>query len=146
MEQAKCFVELNEILKHLDDKYLDKIPVEVRNSISEGKDREYKWTYDESKKLSEQKINRKTIAMLSYLNMEYLLNDEQRELMKEIHYQNDKKINLCKQDNNIAKLDIKNEENITNDVVQAPLPIEAEPPKWYKKISEFFKCILKKRD
>lgn len=85
MENAKCLVELDEIFKYLEDNDLKKIPYDIRKAISEKKDKEYEWKYDETKDLSQQKINRKTIAMLSYLNMEYLLDEEQKKLMKKIH-------------------------------------------------------------
>lgn len=147
MEQEKCLVELDEILKHLDSKYLDKIPIDIRNSISEGKNRKYNWTYDENKKLNEQKINRKTIAMLSYLNMEYLLNDEQKELMKEIHYQNEKKFNLSKQNNNnISNLENKEIEHHIENATQVNMLVKTQPTKWYEKIMNFFKSRLKNKN
>ena len=40
---------------------------------------------DETKPLKDQNVSRDTIAFLAYLNMEYLLNDEQKELMQQIH-------------------------------------------------------------
>ena len=92
MEYEKCLVELDEIFKYLNDDDKKNIPYEIRKAIHEKKDKNYNWTYDESKKLNEQNINRKTIAMLSYLNMEYLLNDEQKTLMEELHKFNEKKI------------------------------------------------------
>ena len=92
MEYEKCLVELDEILKYLENEDKKKIPSEIRKAIHEKKDKKYNWTYDESKNLNEQNINRKTIAMLSYLNMEYLLNDEQRKLMEELHQFNEKNI------------------------------------------------------
>ena len=92
MEYEKCLVELDEILKYLDLEELNKIPVEIRKVINEKKDKQYKWNYDEAKPLKEQNINRKTIAMLSYLNIKYLLNEEQINLMKELHQFNETKI------------------------------------------------------
>jgi len=88
----KCLVELDEILKHLSYEDLEKIPYDIRKSIEDEKDKSYIWIYDEYKKLSEQNISRKTVAMLSYLNMEYLLDKEQRNLMKKIHDTNEKKM------------------------------------------------------
>lgn len=85
MEYEKCLVELDEILNHLRKEDLIKIPYEIRNAIKEQKDSTYKWTYNEAKNLNEQNMNRKTIAMLSYLNMEYLLDKEQKKIMKEFH-------------------------------------------------------------
>lgn len=107
MENAKCLVQLDEILNYLSKNNLEKIPYEIRNSIKQLKDKEYVWKYDESKALKEQKLDRKTIAMLSYINMEYLLNKEQKEHMEKIHRINEQKLEKEKQDkynqNNIFK-------------------------------------------
>ena len=92
MEYERCLVELDEILKYLSDEDKNNIPYEIRKAIHEKKDKKYNWNYDESKPLSQQNINRKTIAMLSYLNMEYLLNEEQKKLMEEVHKLNEQKI------------------------------------------------------
>ena len=92
MEYKKCLVELDEILNYLKDEDLRKIPYDIRKAINEKKDKQYNWHYDESKDLYEQNINRKTIAMLSYINMEYLLSKEQKVLMEELHRFNEKKI------------------------------------------------------
>ena len=89
MEYTKCLVELDEILEHLNDEELKKIPYEIRNSIKDNKDKQYHWTYDKTKKLNEQKMDRMTIAMLSYLNMEYLLNKRQKEFMEKLHRLNE---------------------------------------------------------
>ena len=91
MDYRKCLVELDEILKYLNDDEKKNIPYEIRKAIHDEKDKNYNWSYDESKTLNEQNINRKTIAMLSYLNMEYLLNEEQKKLMEELHEFNEKK-------------------------------------------------------
>ena len=92
MEYKKCLVELDEILNYLKDEDLRKIPYDIRKAINEKKDKQYNWHYDESKDLYEQNINRKTIAMLSYINIEYLLSKEQKVLMEELHRVNEKKI------------------------------------------------------
>ena len=91
MEYKKCLVELDEILKYLRQEDLAKIPEEIRKAIKEKKDMQYNWEYDESKELKDQNINRKTIAMLSYLNMEYLLNKEQKRFLEELHMANENK-------------------------------------------------------
>lgn len=122
MEYTKCLVELDEILNYLSVEYLERIPLEIRNSIKKQKDKEYSWKYDETKELKEQKLDRKTIAMLSYLNMEYLLNEEQKEFMQNLHKLNEQKLEKEKQEkyntenlfknrttNTIPKTEISNE-------------------------------------
>ena len=91
MNDNQCLVELDAVLEQLSHNDLNKIPLEVRNAIKEAKDKEYLWEYDRTKTLGEQNLNRKTIAMLEYLNMEYLLSREQKLLMQKIHDYYDKK-------------------------------------------------------
>ena len=48
-------------------------------------------SFDETKELKDQNLSRDTIIILSHLNMEYLLNEEQKKLMEQIHEFNEKK-------------------------------------------------------
>ncbi len=89
--EAECLVEVDSVLYQLDPNELKKIPLEVRDAINEFKSLEYVWLYDESKPLLEQKLRRESVAMLSYINMKYLLDDEQRKLMDEMHIVNEYK-------------------------------------------------------
>ena len=88
---SKRFVEVDEILKYLLEADYNIIPTNVINYIKNNKDKTYTWKYDTSKKLKDQNVSDDTIAILSYLNMEYLLNPEQQEFMRKLHYLNDKK-------------------------------------------------------
>ncbi|MBE5822386.1 MAG: hypothetical protein E7311_07380 [Clostridiales bacterium] len=113
IEYNKRLVEVDEIINHLPPEDLLKIPEQVRKNIKDKKDKTYKWNYDETKKLSQQNLNRDTVAILSYLNTQYLLNDEQKELIKKIHEYNQEKkkqsINI-KNTKDMFKMDI-NENN-----------------------------------
>lgn len=142
MEYEKCLVELDEIFKYLKDEEKRNIPYEIRKAIKEKKDKHYHWNYDESKTLNEQNINRKTIAMLSYLNMEYLLNEKQKKLMEEIHKFNEKKIEKEKSEKYNPDSIFKN--NIKYDKKEEVALAEVEERKWYEKIFSFIKKILKK--
>jgi len=94
LEYDKRLVEIDEILNYLSKADLEKIPEDVRQAIKENKNNEYVWKYDETKPLKEQDISRDTIILLSYLNMEYLLNEKQKELMEQIHKENEKKVEV----------------------------------------------------
>lgn len=142
MKYEKCLVELDEIFKYLKDEEKRNIPYEIRKAIKEKKDKHYHWNYDESKTLNEQNINRKTIAMLSYLNMEYLLNEKQKKLMEEIHKFNEKKIEKEKSEKYNPDSIFKN--NIKYDKKEEVALAEVEERKWYEKIFSFIKKILKK--
>ena len=91
IDYEKRLVEVDEVLSYLSEEDLNKIPEDIRNLIKENKDQNYKWEFDETKELKDQNLNRDTIIILSYLNMEYLLNEEQKKLMEQIHEYNEKK-------------------------------------------------------
>lgn len=86
---GKRLVEVEEILNYLPIDDYNKIPEEIINVIEDNKDKNYIWKFDETKKLKDQDIPNDTIAILSYLNMEYILNDEQKEFMNKVHRLND---------------------------------------------------------
>lgn len=90
MEYKKCLVEVDEVLGYLVEEDLNKIPIEVRQGIKNEKDKQYIWKYDETKNLNDQNLSREAIAILSYLNMEYMATKEQKELLEKMHEYNDK--------------------------------------------------------
>lgn len=124
VDYNKRLVEVDEILNYLSEDDLSKIPEDVRKAIKENKDKNYTWYCDETKPLKEQNISRDTIAFLAYLNMEYLLDENQKKLMKQMHELNQKKLEAKKrekynvndlfEDSNLKKEKIEVRENIHN--------------------------------
>ena len=109
------------------------------NSISKYKDSEYTWKYNIDKPLADQKLNEYTLPVLAYLNGEYLLNKDQKELIEKFYVKNDgeKKpeteqqndmltsVNTFVQQNSVSNLtnnEAKNEEN----VVKKEIPVAEE--------------------
>lgn len=85
VDYNKRLVEVDVILNHLSESDYNKIPEDVLQLIKDNMDKKYTWVFDESKPLKEQNVSRDTIAFLSYINMEYLLNDKQKEYMQKLH-------------------------------------------------------------
>lgn len=96
VDYNKRLVEVDEILNYLSEEDLSKIPEDIRQLIKDNKDKEYVWEYDDTKPLKDQNLSRDTIAFLSYLNMEYLLNEQQKEYMQQLHELNEKKLEEAK--------------------------------------------------
>ena len=143
MKINENLVELEEVLLNLNDVEKNKIPNEVFEYIKENKDNDYKFKYDCSKNLDEQNLERTTIIMLSYLNMKYLLNDEQRKLMEEIHELNQKKVD---QINNKFQRDLddifKQKERVLNDKKCLPKEnalVVTKKVSWFEKLLKFFR-------
>ena len=143
MEYEKCLVELDEVLNHLSKEDLEKIPKDIRNDIKEEKNKDYIWEYDEKKELKEQNLNRKTIAMLSYLTMEYLLNEKQKEYMKKMHELNEQKVEKEKLEKYNPDDLFKNRKsnNIQNEVAL----VKVEEKRWYQKIFETIRKFLRSK-
>ncbi len=148
MEYSKCLVELDEVLNYLVEEDLEKIPVDIRDSIKQEKSKDYKWEYDITKPLNEQNLNRKTIAMLCYLNMEYLVNEEQKKLLEEMHRFNEiKSEKEKKQKYKTEDLFTKNDENnkISKEIEikQVQALMEVKKKSWIMKIVNLLKNFLK---
>ena len=98
IDYKKRFVEVDEIIKYLPKKEFSKIPNDLIDLIRKNKDSKYIWKYDNNKKLEEQNIHKDTIAILSYINMKYILEDNQKMLMKNLHFFNEMKSEKLKRE------------------------------------------------
>ena len=98
IDYKKRFVEVDEIIKYLPKKEFSKIPNELIDLIRKNKDSKYIWKYDNNKKLEEQNIHKDAIAILSYINMKYILEDNQKMLMKNLHDYNEMKSEKLKRE------------------------------------------------
>ena len=130
MEDKKVLTEVYEILKHLSNENYTKIPNNVINLIKENKDENYIWRYDTAKSLTEQNISRDAVAVLSYINMEYLLNDRQRKFIENLHKQNEDDLEQQKREKyNSNTLFSNQNKSINKDTAL----VEYTKEKWYKK-------------
>ena len=159
MEYSKCLVQVDEILDYLNPEELKKIPENVRKTIKDNKDKNYEWKYDEGKKLEEQNLNRKSIAILSYLNMEYLLNDEQRKLMGQIHRVNEQKQeeekrkqynpeNIFENKSNIKEdktVQVASNESTSKESKESKNLAMTKKDRWYNKIKLYIKSLFSKK-
>lgn len=143
MEYEKCLVEVDEVLNHLSKEELNKIPEDVLKNIKKHKDKEYMWKYDESKRLEEQTFDRNAIAILSYINMEYLLSKEQKDLMEKIHELNEQNFANEIQEKYDSKDLFKNKNKTNINVENENAIAKLENNKWYNKMFSFIKRIFK---
>lgn len=145
IDYNKRLVEVDEILNYLSEEDLLKIPEEVRKSIRENKDKEYFWEYDETKELKEQNVSRDTIIILSYLNMEYLLDEKQKELMKQIHELNEKKLEESKKEKYSTQDLFKTNKSYNNkaEKIQEQALVEYKE-KFFSKVINFIKKFFNK--
>lgn len=144
IEYNKRLVEVSIILNHLNKSDYDKIPKEVIDRIEKNKDTEYVWYYDETKDLKDQKVSKDTIAILSYINMKYLLNEEQRKFVEEVFKENQKKIENIKIEKYNPYNIFKNTKESICEVKNISSMIEVKEEKWYQKIFKSIKEYIYK--
>lgn len=89
----EALVEVDEVLHHLSLQNFNKIPKDMINLIETNKDANYKWHYNASLPLYEQKLSRDAVIILSWINMEYLLTLEQKNFLKQVHKKNEEILN-----------------------------------------------------
>jgi len=137
----KRLVEVEYILKKLDDEYIKKIPQEIWDYIEEKKDKNYIFNYDENKTLVEQNLSIDTISILTYINMEYLLGEEQKREM----------IEFLRKDEMIAeqeKAKLYNTDDLFKNRKESEQQetslVEVRIEKWYDKIFGFLGRLFKK--
>ena len=137
----KRLVEIEYILRKLEDEYIKKIPQEIWDYIEKNKDKNYIFKYDDSKNLLEQNLNIDTISILTYINIEYLLDEKQK---MEI-------IEFLRKDEAIAeqeKAKLYNPEDLFKNKKESKQQetslVEVKIEKWYEKVFAFFKNMFKK--
>ena len=139
-EHKEAYVEVLEVLKYMDLKYVEKIPVQLRNFLKDNASKEYKFELDKTIPFEDQKLSERAINILAMLNYNYWCEDEEHKKYllnryneNEIKYQ---KILMEKYStDNLFKRESKN---------RVSVPQKYEETKWYTVILNFIKRILNK--
>lgn len=133
---TKSLVEAEVLLNQLEPKYKNKIPNSFWKYVQENKDKNYQFYIDFSKTLENQYIMSDTVAILTYVNIEYLLNEEQKKFFKQMLIKNEEIAESKKKEK--YSIDIFNEKQKK---LNTNLPIKISE-KWHiriiNKIKKFF--------
>ncbi len=135
---SKSLVEADVLLNQLEREYKDKIPNSFWKYIQENKDKNYKFYIDFSKNLENQNIMPDTIAILTYVNIEYLLNEEQNKVFNQMLQEDEKISELRKKEK--YSIDIFNKKQ-KEKKLNSNFPIVINE-KWYIKIINQIKKIF----
>lgn len=92
-ELSQRLVEVECVLNKMDEQTTKKIPQEFWEFINENKDTNYNFKYDDNKSITENNLHMDTIALLTYININFLLDSEAKKEM----------ISLLKEDEIIAE-------------------------------------------
>lgn len=150
MEDIKmAYCEVDMILDQMEEKYVNKLPSELRKLFKEQKRKEYLPEIRADMPLSEQNLLRKTIAILAMLNLNYWCEDEkEKQELIQMYAENDRKREKelrekYNPDNLFRKKDIEVEET-TVDTENKEL-IEYKEENFLRKILRKIKSFLKKQ-
>ena len=140
-ERKEAYVEILEVLKHMEPKYVEKLPKKLIEFFHSNASKEYTFKINNNIPFEEQQFKKSTISILAMLNYNYWCEDEEHKKYllnkyneNEIKYQQMlmekySKDNLFKRDNN----------NSNNNV-----PQKYEEIKWYQKILDYVKKLFSK--
>ena len=147
---AKDYTEVLEIINCFPEEEYEKIPKERIEFFEKNKDSDYNFKIDPNIDLSNQNISQNANAIIVSLFLDYFATDEQKEVLQKMLENNQKKIEEEKNKkynyNNI--FEEKNYKNDRNNKIDSQKEeeslIEVKKTKWYTKIFDIFKNILKK--
>ena len=90
----KDYAEVDKILSFMGFRYVEKVPKKMRDMFKNEKLQGYEPNIDKNIPLEEQKLERKTIAILAMLNLNYWCeNEEEKQELIRAYSNNDKKRN-----------------------------------------------------
>lgn len=90
----KAYAEVDKILSFMEIRYVEKIPKKMREMFKNEKLQGYEPNIDKNVPLEEQKLERKTLAILAMLNLNYWCeNEEEKQELIMAYSHNDKKRN-----------------------------------------------------
>jgi len=136
-ERREAYVEVVEILKHMDKRDVAKVPLELREFFERNASKEYKFNIDVSIPLEEHKLKENTINILAMLNLNYWCENEKHKqelLMKykenELRYEQElrSKYNTDNLFNKERKI------KVIYPLEKDNMPLKYEEIKWYKKV------------
>lgn len=147
----KAFVELNEIINHLNTNLKNKIPTKTLETIRNTGDKNYKFQYDNTQSLANQKLLPETISLLSIIYSDYLCSEEEKKKWDEYDKFTLQKQEELKQKKYNANNLFKEQKNATSNVNVVSLDntnklpvISSEKQSFWSKIKRFIMKIFRK--
>jgi len=139
--RRKAYTEVYTILQDLNEEEHNKIPPKVIETLKLNRDTEYKYEIEPDIKLKEQQMLPETKAILFNIFRDYLSTQEQKQKIIKMQLEEQAKIEIKKQEkynNNIFK----ENERKTIKIEQTALDTYSKK-KWYRKVFEFIRSVLK---
>lgn len=91
MTTATSYSEVFEILRLMGKDNVEKIPINILEKIDNLRDKNYEVKINPEIPLEHQKISRKALSIIAWLNLEYLCDEQEKEVLTDLYKLNDKK-------------------------------------------------------
>ena len=134
----QAFSEVYDVINHMSKEMQEKIPKSFVNLIKDNRELAFKFYIDYSIDIKEQLLE-ETKVILSLIYRDYLCDKEKREKLLAIDLEEIRREETVLQEK--YKIDF---ESRKKDMQVENLPIKVEKGKWYIKIIDFIKKILKR--
>ena len=149
IQYANAYTEVLDILKYISKEDYEKIPKSKIKVFEENSNKNYSFTYDESKTLEEQNVSEITKAIIAILFRDYWATKEQRYIIikkqQEIKDQKQKELMAkFEQNKNISEKDLK-KVNVASDLdLDIDYEVLGKNVQLYKKEEGFFEKLVNK--
>lgn len=148
----KAFVEVLEVIDHMENEMTKEIPADVIKAIMNNADKDYKFEYDETKDLAGQKLSEDAQIILSVLFVKYIANSNEKEEIENLIKENEKKLYDVFKKPEVKKTlqteEVKVEETSEEKIIEEineTVQLVKKSDKWYSKILDFIKNIFSKK-
>ena len=143
----QAFSEVYDVFNHMSKEMQEKIPKSFIDIIKENRDFNYKFNINYSIGIKKQILN-ETKVILSLIYRDYLCSKQKKEELIALDIEENKREEKELQEKYQIDFDSRKKEKFQNEyklrkTEQETLPIKQEKDKWYIKIINFIKKILK---
>lgn len=141
-----AFAEIDEILKVLDDKLVNRIPESVRNIYKNNRDKNYKVILDMDRLIQEQNLSKKAVIYLSELYLKYWTTNEERKKTIDVLKKKDEKISKEREEEYDIEKFLKKKHNIgtEKDTTECVSLVKVEKESFIQKIINKIKLLFKR--
>ncbi len=144
---AKAYTEVLEILKHIPEDELERIPKSELQFYEDNCDKNYKYEYNQDLDVDKQAISKEANTVIVALYMNYFANEKQKGIIEKILKQNSIEEERAKNEKyDINKIFEKNqnEQNETINNENLPVDISKNQDNFIKRIINKIKSLFKK--
>ena len=144
---ARAYTEVLEILKHIPEDELERIPKSELQFYEDNCDKNYKYEYNQDIAVDKQAISKEANTVIVALYMNYFANEKQKGIIEKILKQNsieEEKAKNEKYDVNKIFEKSKSEQNGINSSENLPVDISNNQDSFIKKIINKIKSLFKK--